>query len=267
MWSHLKTAAVAGIVGALAATATVAVAGSGIGGVFNLGATNSVNQPSVLAGTTPGSQAVFYNASTAANAAGAAVYGKSATTPALQAGNLGAGPALGLTVAAGHAPLTVNSATKVANLNADRLDGLDATQLQAKLTVEAWHDVGTAGQPAFATGFVGGHQGVWQNPFESGDAPVAFFKDPFGVVHLKGLTCFHQDGESGCNPSILTDDAVLFQLPAGYRPSTYQHFPALTDDPNDHSSVLITPDGTVLIRTPGYTTGVALEGMTFRAGS
>jgi hypothetical protein len=125
MPGQLKTAVVSALVGAVAASATVALAGSGVGGVFNLGQTNTVNQPSVLAGTTAGNQAVFYNASTAPNASGGAAFGKSATAPALRAQNLGSGPALGLSVAAGHAPFTVDSATKVTNLNADRLDGLD----------------------------------------------------------------------------------------------------------------------------------------------
>ena len=267
MWSHLKTAAVAGIVGALAATATVAFAGSGIGGVFNLGQTNSVNQSSALAGSTAGAQAVFYNASTATNAAGAAVYGKSATAPALQAANLGSGPALGLSVAAGHAPLTVNSATKVANLNADRLDGLDSSQLQTKLTVDGWHEVGAAGQPPFRRDTIGNAPGVWQNNSPS-DSTVAFFKDPFGVVHLKGYTCFSPDSENLCHAFPLAYyDAPIFQLPAGYRPSTYKHFPALTDNAQDQASVLIDPSGVVYIRSPGYTAGVALDGMNFRPGS
>jgi hypothetical protein len=268
MWSHLKTALVAGIVGALAATATVAFADSGIGGVFNLGQTNSVNHASALVGSTAGAQVTFYNASTAANAAGAAVYGKSATVAALQAGNLGAGPALGLCVTPGHAPLTVNSATKVANLNADKLDGIDSSQLQTKLTVEAWHEVGTAGQPAFLSGSVADQAGVWDDQNHTLDATVAFFKDPFGVVHLKGLTCFRRALDDTCTPLQLGYlDSAIFQLPAGYRPATYLHLPAVAGDPQEQTSVLVTPDGTVLIRAPAQDYAVALDGLTFRAGS
>jgi hypothetical protein len=43
----LKGAAVGGITGAFAA-ATIAVAGTGVGGIFNLGQTNTVNQTSSL---------------------------------------------------------------------------------------------------------------------------------------------------------------------------------------------------------------------------
>ena len=41
--SNLRSAVVGGIAGAFFASATIAVAGSGIGGVFNLGQQNSVN--------------------------------------------------------------------------------------------------------------------------------------------------------------------------------------------------------------------------------
>src|SRR6476659_978851 len=56
--------------------------------------------------------------------------------------------ALGLVVPAGKPPMTVNSGTKVANLNADRLDGIDSTAF-ATTAQEAWHEVGTPGQPPF----------------------------------------------------------------------------------------------------------------------
>jgi hypothetical protein len=101
MPAHAKTAIIAALVGAFSATATVALAGNGIGAVFNLGQSNSVNQTSLLSGSTAG--------------------------PELAVANPGAGTALGLFVAAGTPPFTVNSPVKVANLNADQLDGLDSS--------------------------------------------------------------------------------------------------------------------------------------------
>ena len=88
------------------ATASVAVAGSGIGGVFNLGQTNTVNAITKLTGSVAGSSLQIINNSTNA-----------------------AATALNLQVASGKPPLKVNSTTKVANLNADRLDGKDSTEL------------------------------------------------------------------------------------------------------------------------------------------
>ncbi|MDX6513924.1 MAG: hypothetical protein QOE36_3428 [Gaiellaceae bacterium] len=127
MNGFLKGCAVGGVMGALVLASGAALAGTGIGAVFNLGQTNTVNKTSILAGSTGGAQALFYNGSTLSNATGATVYGKSATAPALDAQNLGGGPALGLHSGQGHAPLTVDSTTKVTNLNADRLDGSDST--------------------------------------------------------------------------------------------------------------------------------------------
>jgi hypothetical protein len=87
------------------ATASVAVAGSGVGGVFNLGQTNTVNAITKLVGSVTGASLVVDNNST----------GTGAT-------------ALDLQVEPGKTPMKVNSTTKVANLNADRLDGKDSTQ-------------------------------------------------------------------------------------------------------------------------------------------
>ena len=86
------------------ATASVAVAGSGVGGVFNLGQTNTVNAITKLVGSVTGASLVIDNNST----------GTAAT-------------ALNLQVEPGKSPMKVNSTTKVANLNADRLDGKDSS--------------------------------------------------------------------------------------------------------------------------------------------
>jgi hypothetical protein len=93
------------LLGALTSTvvliAASAVAGTGVGAVFNLGRANTVNAQSTLRGATAGKN--------------------------LQLTNTGTGSALGLKVAAGRAPLIVNSGVKVGNLNADRLDDLDSS--------------------------------------------------------------------------------------------------------------------------------------------
>jgi hypothetical protein len=63
---------------------------------------------------------------------------------------------------------------------------------------EAWHEIGASGEPAF--------QNAWVNEDPTGEVTAAFYKDPFGTVHLKGLV------STGANGNI-------FVLPAGYRPS------------------------------------------------
>jgi hypothetical protein len=151
--------AVVGFVCAVLGGATVALAGSGVGGVFNLGASNSVNAKTTLAGASPAAQlqvtntnaapgaaglgvnsasstpaGLFANSSTgtglsATSGSGIGVFAKSggAATAGLVARNSAGGPAGAFDVNAGVAPFTVNSSTKVAGLNADRLDGLDSS--------------------------------------------------------------------------------------------------------------------------------------------
>src|SRR5215207_3509470 len=82
------------------AAASAAFAGSGVGGVFNLGVTNAVDSITSLVGDVGGPSLRINNNSTASNAT-----------------------ALDLRVEPGNSPMKTNSATKVTNLNADQLDG------------------------------------------------------------------------------------------------------------------------------------------------
>jgi hypothetical protein len=89
---------------------TAAVAGTGVGGVFNLGRTNTVNAKTTLTGSHAGSQLQVINSSSGKGANG-----------------------IGINVAKGKSPLTVNSSTKVSNLNADYVDGQHASAFQLPL--------------------------------------------------------------------------------------------------------------------------------------
>jgi hypothetical protein len=103
------------VVGALTiVTASTALAGSGVGGVFNLGKTNTVNAITKLVGSVIGASLVIDNNS---------------TDPAATALNLQVEP--------GKTPMKVNSTTKVANLNADTVDGRNGTTLLANDQVRA----------------------------------------------------------------------------------------------------------------------------------
>jgi hypothetical protein len=159
--SFLRGAAV-GLVCAALGGGTVALAGSGVGGVFNLGVSNSVNAKTTLAGATAATQLQVTNTSTTAGAAGVGVSSASstatgtfansssgtglsatsasgigvfaqsagATTAALRARNTAGGPAATFSVNGGVAPFTVSSTVKVTGLNADLIDGLDSTALK-----------------------------------------------------------------------------------------------------------------------------------------
>jgi hypothetical protein len=155
-----------GVIGGVVATALIVggtvLAGSGVGGVFNLGVSNTVTSTTRLGGgvagkaalavsnpsTGAGSMAIrgdaaadfpaVYGSSTGSGAGvqgvsakgpGVSAVGKSATAAAARVANTGGGPGIRIETTGGAAPLSVNSAARVVNLNADLLDGYDATQL------------------------------------------------------------------------------------------------------------------------------------------
>ncbi len=112
----LLVAAVVGL-----AFATTALAGSGVGGVFNLGQTNSVNGMSVLTGTTAGTQLKVANASTASGTLGVLGQSASATGAGVEGVNLGGGPALQASVTTYFLPATGTAA------NSAKLNGFGST--------------------------------------------------------------------------------------------------------------------------------------------
>jgi hypothetical protein len=108
MHSFYKGVLLGAVVSVVVMMAGTALAGSGIGAVFNLGKVNAVNRTSTLSGAAKGKL--------------------------LQVTNKGSGAALALKVRSGKAPLTVNSTKRVKRLNADLLDGLHASELRKVLT-------------------------------------------------------------------------------------------------------------------------------------
>jgi hypothetical protein len=93
----------------------------------------------------------------------------------------------------------------------------DLAGLIASLTPEAWRKIGAAGQPAF--------ESSWRHQRDAINGNVeyaAFYKDPFGIVRLKG-----QAGWGSASNS--TAYAVVFTLPVGYRPNRNMWFPVSMD--------------------------------------
>jgi hypothetical protein len=121
---------VVGLLCALVGGATVALAGSGIGGVFNLGVTNSVNAKTSLTGASTGAQLRVDNTNAVAGASGLVATSKSISATGSFT-NTGGGPAGAFAVNAGVTPFTVNSQVKVTNLNADLLDGFHVNQIMS----------------------------------------------------------------------------------------------------------------------------------------
>lgn len=84
---------------------------------------------------------------------------------------------------------------------------------------EPWHEIGSAGNPGFETCNVAPVV-AWENNRPGTDATAAFYRDPYGVVHLKGsIKCSGDPG--GSYP--------IFKLPAGYWPSALQWWSVSAD--------------------------------------
>ena len=106
---------------------------------------------------------------------------------------------------------------------------------------EPWHEVNSPGEPVFQNG--------WANTGAT-DVTAAFFKDPYGVVHLKGLIF------GG------TNSAPIFILPDGYRPS--KNVIQLVWRGSGSGKLNLLPDGTVEFQDGAA--AASLDGVTFRAG-
>jgi hypothetical protein len=134
-------------------------------------------------------------------------------------------------------------------------------KVNGSINVEPWHEVGAAGE----TGF----QPHWGNCSLSGFNTAGFYKDPFGVVHLRG-----------CVQIIfgLLYEPVVFVLPVGYRPAATERFIAAGEFPPNNEAPIptlcwVNPNGDLtlageyLIAHPDPYLAVSLDGITFRAAN
>jgi hypothetical protein len=145
-------------------------------------------------------------------------------------------------------------------------DPATQAELDSTVSVEAWREVGTPGQPPFVPNpnpincSLPNSQ-CWAN-FGAGHNSVAFFKDPFGVVHLKGLVrCLAQ---GACQENFGIDTKTNFFLPAGYRPAKSEVYPTIGNAANRRLD--ITPEGAVRLFVAVSTNDfLSLDGITFRA--
>ena len=147
---------------------------------------------------------------------------------------------------------------------------------------EAVRLVGTAGQPAFENG--GDGDCLWSNanatvPDGASLAPVGFYKDPDGRVHLSGsaIKADASGGDGACAGEMDSDtnrDQVIFILPPDYRPAATELF-----FPNGEGAVGaavaatdlalggdVAPAGSVLVNL-GDVDLAAVSGISFRAAT
>ena len=145
---------------------------------------------------------------------------------------------------AANATNATNATTATTAANADKLDNIDSTGFVRPGSSEAWHEIGAPGEPAFQNG--------WSNESPSSETTAAYYKDPLGVVHLKGLIT------GGASSTIYT-------LPVGYRSSKNGCWVAWRNGAIAYICFLSNGD---IAQTGGSSTSSMLtDGLTFRADS
>jgi hypothetical protein len=180
------------------------------------------------------------------------------------------GLAAGAVTTSALAPGAVTTSALAASAkapDADKLDGRDSTDFVGH--AEGYHVVGAAGEPPFLTanqaasqqnldGACPGGSAAW-SVYGDGYTTPAFYRDPFGTVHLSGLVT---GGVFRC---------AIFQLPPGYRPAERDVFSVLNDNQlgriDIERATAVSAAGVVVPRSFGGTnTFVSLSGVTFRCG-
>jgi hypothetical protein len=84
---------------------------------------------------------------------------------------------------------------------------------------EPWHEVATSGNPGFEKCF---GATAWQNSRPGTDATAAYYRDPLGVVHLKGTV--------KCPGATPVGSYFIWKLPPGYSPEHLQWFTVSADN-------------------------------------
>lgn len=149
-----------------------------------------------------------------------------------------------LTVARSGTAGAADSATDAANL------GGKPASAYATSAGEPFHEVGAAGQPAF--------ENNWDNFDPNSSTTAAFYKDPLGVVHLKGTIATNAAGNS----------APAFTLPAGYRPGATSYMPISPLSVGTTGRLTINSTGQILPWCmESVSCQVSIDGAAFRAGA
>lgn len=115
---------------------------------------------------------------------------------------------------------------------------------QVDLIGEDWHYVGEPGEVPFENG--------WVNYNTTTYTPCAYYKDPSGMVRLKGLV---KDG---------TMNTAIFTLPEGYRPVGVIHMVGLSFTVTASPRFRIYPTGDVQANVGGNG-WMCLDHIVFRA--
>ena len=162
---------------------------------------------------------------------------------------------------------TANSAQSAGD--SQTLDGKDSSDF-AQAGSEDWHAApfrdGSLSED-FPGQFAPQSWCYWSN-FGAGHTQAAYFRDPAGVVHLKGLVKANNGTQGGtCSGLEVYGVHIVTRLPAGYRPSERWVMPTVSA--NKPGRIDVMPDGGVQIENnfPAWSDAlqwVSLDGISFR---
>jgi hypothetical protein len=230
---------------------TTALAGNGVGGVFNLGQPNTVTAKTALTGgvaagiqldvnnpsTVAGSQAIrgiaaanrpaILGSNTATgpglqgssySGAGIVATSQSKSAPGAAVSNVSGGPGVTIDVVKGVAPLVVNSSTKVDNLNADLLDGLESDAFSRLIAMRSDNAHGSLG----LTGFLNNDNyflGETFTPSASGRCLVTVGSQILGAPTLSAPPLVNVAIKRGTGTPSSDNSAFAQFLPIGFPPA------------------------------------------------
>lgn len=120
---------------------------------------------------------------------------------------------------------------------------------------ETWHVVTSFGTCSIAP------VSPWTNAGGS-LATTAYYRDPFGIVHVKGSVKCAGNTSSGY---------TVFTLPPGYRPAEVVYFPAQANYGTEANGVIVTSSGMVNLSKGSSSTShpeihLSLDSISFRCG-
>ena len=172
------------------------------------------------------------------------------------AGKLANGAVTGAKVAANSLTgANINVGTLGTVPNANHLGGSPAAAY-ARTPAEPFHEVTAFGDKCGDFGAVP-HFGTWQNYDSVNNSTAAYFRDPFGIVHLKGTVSCPWGGGP-------VSGSRIFSVPSGYTPAKTENF-AVPGAQGD-TSIAIFGNGDV-VWVSGNNPGVGyleLDGISFR---
>jgi hypothetical protein len=134
---------------------------------------------------------------------------------------------------------------------------------------ESWRNVSTAANPSPGQPAMTNSGGSCFENYSSGSPQVwnraGFYKDPYGVVHLRGIV--NEACAGGLNGG--SDAGVdIFTLPAGYRPSHSELHVAIGTNALNHVDITSSGGVSMQLDIPDDAgSWISLDGISFRAAS